>query len=160
MLQVLFASSTGIVFPDVPVFLPSSKSAFKLVTNVVLVTAIVPVIETPVLEVSNLEEYATQFNVMGHAGIGHTRWATHGLPNDINAHPHVSMDGSIALIHNGIIENYDSLRKELISQGYVFKSETDTEVVVHLIDQALQLGKTPENAVKETLSKLHRGQLV
>ena len=85
-------------------------------------------------KVSNLEEYATQFNVMGHAGIGHTRWATHGLPNDINAHPHVSMDGSIALIHNGIIENYDSLRKELMSQGYVFKSETDTEVLVHLVD--------------------------
>jgi len=85
-------------------------------------------------KVSNLEEHATQFNVTGHAGIGHTRWATHGLPNDINAHPHVSMDGSIALIHNGIIENYDSLRKELISQGYVFKSETDTEVLVHLID--------------------------
>jgi glucosamine--fructose-6-phosphate aminotransferase (isomerizing) len=85
-------------------------------------------------KVSNLEEHATQFNVTGNAGIGHTRWATHGLPNDINAHPHVSMDGSIALIHNGIIENYDSLRKELISQGYVFKSETDTEVLVHLID--------------------------
>jgi glucosamine--fructose-6-phosphate aminotransferase (isomerizing) len=85
-------------------------------------------------KVSNLEEHATQFNVTGHAGIGHTRWATHGLPNDTNAHPHVSMDGSIALIHNGIIENYDSLRKELISQGYVFKSETDTEVLVHLVD--------------------------
>jgi glucosamine--fructose-6-phosphate aminotransferase (isomerizing) len=85
-------------------------------------------------KVSNLEEHAIQFNVTGHAGIGHTRWATHGLPNDINAHPHVSMDGSIALIHNGIIENYDSLRKELISQGYVFKSETDTEVLVHLVD--------------------------
>jgi glucosamine--fructose-6-phosphate aminotransferase (isomerizing) len=85
-------------------------------------------------KVSNLEEYANQFNVTGHAGIGHTRWATHGLPNDTNAHPHVSMDGSIALIHNGIIENYDSLRKELISQGYVFKSETDTEVLVHLVD--------------------------
>jgi glucosamine--fructose-6-phosphate aminotransferase (isomerizing) len=85
-------------------------------------------------KVSNLEEHATQFNVTGHAGIGHTRWATHGLPNDTNAHPHVSMDGSIALIHNGIIENYDSLRKELISLGYVFKSETDTEVLVHLVD--------------------------
>jgi glucosamine--fructose-6-phosphate aminotransferase (isomerizing) len=85
-------------------------------------------------KVSNLEDHAKQFNVSGHAGIGHTRWATHGLPNDINAHPHVSMDGSIALIHNGIIENYDSLRKELMSQGYIFKSETDTEVLVHLID--------------------------
>ncbi|TXI85597.1 MAG: glutamine--fructose-6-phosphate transaminase (isomerizing), partial [Crocinitomicaceae bacterium] len=86
-------------------------------------------------KVSNLEAFAADQDTEGCAGIGHTRWATHGAPNDINAHPHYSTDGSIALIHNGIIENYDTLRKELVNLGYVFKSETDTEVLVHLIDE-------------------------
>jgi glucosamine--fructose-6-phosphate aminotransferase (isomerizing) len=85
-------------------------------------------------KVANLEEFATGKDISGNSGIGHTRWATHGLPNDINSHPHTSMDGKIALIHNGIIENYDSIKEELISRGYIFKSETDTEVLVHLID--------------------------
>ena len=94
-------------------------------------------------KVSNLETYASAFNLSGHAGIGHTRWATHGAPNDVNAHPHHSTDGKIVLIHNGIIENYDSLRKELMNHGYVFKSETDTEVLVHLIDDIQKNEQVP-----------------
>lgn len=72
--------------------------------------------------------------IPGFTGIGHTRWATHGAPTDINAHPHLSNDGRFAVVHNGIIENYASLREELLEKGYSFLSQTDTEVVVHLIE--------------------------
>ena len=85
-------------------------------------------------KVSNLEAFAADKDCSGTAGIGHTRWATHGEPNDVNAHPHYSTDGKLAIIHNGIIENYDSIKKELINKGYSFRSETDTEVLVHLVD--------------------------
>ena len=85
-------------------------------------------------KVSDLEAHTAGKNVSGSVGIGHTRWATHGPPNDVNAHPHTSGDSSLAIIHNGIIENYATLKEELINRGHSFASDTDTEVLIHLIE--------------------------
>ena len=84
---------------------------------------------------ANLEERLAGAPLHGCIGIGHTRWATHGEPSDLNAHPHTDMKGDIAIVHNGIIENHESLRASLIQQGCAFVSQTDTEVVAHLLNQ-------------------------
>jgi glucosamine--fructose-6-phosphate aminotransferase (isomerizing) len=85
-------------------------------------------------KVQELKDFANTQDISGQVGIGHTRWATHGEPNEVNAHPHYSSDKKIAIIHNGIIENYAPLKEELKKRGHVFLSDTDTEVLVHLIE--------------------------
>jgi len=85
-------------------------------------------------KVVELEEIIDLGEMASTCGLGHTRWATHGQPNDVNAHPHIDSDGQVVVIHNGIIENYDTLKKDLLSKGHRFRSETDTEVVAHLIE--------------------------
>lgn len=91
-------------------------------------------------KVEALKQRISSKRLTGKVGIGHTRWATHGAPNDVNSHPHVSQSGKIALVHNGIIENYSSLKKELSNKGREFKTETDTEVLVQLIEEIFENG--------------------
>lgn len=108
-------------------------------------------------KVSHLEEKAkTEISLNGNIGIGHTRWATHGVPNDVNSHPHLSNSGNLCIIHNGIIENYEPLKKELIKRGYTFTSDTDTEVLVNLIEEVqkkekIKLGKAVQIALNQVV---------
>ena len=108
-------------------------------------------------KVSDLEHKAAlEISQNGNIGMGHTRWATHGVPNDTNSHPHVSNSGNLSIIHNGIIENYDPLKKELIKRGYSFTSDTDTEVLINLIEDVqkkdnLKLGKAVQVALNQVV---------
>ena len=103
-------------------------------------------------KLKNLETRLSQEPLQGLIGIGHTRWATHGVPNETNAHPHAT--DRVAVVHNGIIENFHELREELKGRGVTFKTQTDTEVVAHLVTHELKAGKTPVEAVKTTLPRL------
>lgn len=108
-------------------------------------------------KVTDLEEVSQKNNnFFGSIGMGHTRWATHGVPNDVNSHPHLSNSGNLAIIHNGIIENYEPLKKELIKRGYVFHSDTDTEVLINLIEDVqkkenIKLGKAVQIALNQVV---------
>ncbi len=105
-------------------------------------------------KVSQLEKLVSEKPISAKVGIGHTRWATHGEPNEINAHPHASEDGKLFLIHNGIIENYMTIKNRLLKKGYTFKSQTDTEVLAQLIDSFLKAGNKLFKAVRLALAEV------
>jgi glucosamine--fructose-6-phosphate aminotransferase (isomerizing) len=103
-------------------------------------------------KLKNLEKRLMSEPLGGHTGIGHTRWATHGRPNEVNAHPHAT--DKVAVVHNGIIENFRELREELQAKGIKFSTETDTEVIAHLVTDEMNQGRSPADAVQAALPKL------
>lgn len=103
---------------------------------------------------ANLQEALESKEVLGHTGIGHTRWATHGVPSNLNSHPHTNNDDTISLVHNGIIENYRELKEMLIENGYKFHSETDSEVVVHLLDKHYKETKDLFKAIQLVIKEI------
>lgn len=111
-------------------------------------------------KLGNLEALLAQSPVQGHIGVGHTRWATHGQPSQRNAHPHVSMNGRVVLVHNGIVENFLELRQALTAEGVHFESETDTEVIVQMIALYLGNGVALQTAVSQTLQQLRGANAV
>jgi glutamine---fructose-6-phosphate transaminase (isomerizing) len=107
-------------------------------------------------KVAELQNFASDKDTTGHIGMGHTRWATHGKPDDTNAHPHLGQNGRVAVIHNGIIENYAVIKSALSKLGHTFKSETDTEVLAHLIEEIQQRDSLSiEEAVRQALTQAH-----
>jgi glucosamine--fructose-6-phosphate aminotransferase (isomerizing) len=105
-------------------------------------------------KLSNLVELVSEIPVTGHTGIGHTRWATHGEPSARNAHPHIGMSGNVVVVHNGIVENYQELRSELLDEGVIFNSDTDTEVIVQLVERYQSTGIGLVEAAKKALQQL------
>ena len=107
-----------------------------------------------------LEQLVREMPISGHVGIGHTRWATHGEPNDRNAHPHIGMTGDVVVVHNGIVENFLELRAELQAEGADFRSDTDTETIVHLLERFLSAGRPLEEAAREAFKLLKGAQAI